>query len=731
MRFILRKFFDKKLDLRERLFHILALAGIGISGVVTIYAVIRQYGAGSTLISLFSCLLSIFLLFFSVTTGKYRVCYFITIFCIFLVVLPSLFFGAGGNFGEMPLFFVFAILFTVFMLDGIWGILIPFFELIVYSVMFVIAYLHPALLGNPESRRETFMDTLSSFILVSIALSISLFLHIRMFRRQQIELEAARTQALQANRAKSQFLATMSHEIRTPINIILGKNELIRRDCRSDKIAMYSREISESGKTLLSLINNILDVSKIEQSKFTLSLHHYDSENLINRLSTIGRALAAKYSLAFFLDMNDILPKTLTGDEEHILRIVTNFLSNAAKYTPKGSITLNVSTAESELTNVILLKLSVIDTGIGVDMDKLPYLFNPFTRIEDDNTKKIEGSGLGLAISKELAEMMNGSVSVNSKKGIGSTFTLTVPQQIALASQTGYVKESQTLSMFTALGARILVTDDHPANLKLLCEMLSNTEILIDTALSGEDCIRQVQEKHYDVILMDYMMPQMDGIETLKRLQALKGFQTPVIVVTANVLAETRETLQNSGFTRYISKPVSLSELFSALLDLLPKDKICMVTSDTLNEYHTNGLERIADLLGNSGIDLDDGLEYLSGDMTQYRQFAEIFSEGYLGERKELESAFATDDYQELRHKTHSLKGRAAQIGANGLSTTAARIEQQCKLLLHARATSDDTHKEFIRLLLPILYFEWQQVIEVLKEMEVRLGDKAKDTSRR
>jgi CheY-like chemotaxis protein len=370
---------------------------------------------------------------------------------------------------------------------------------------------------------------------------------------------------------------------------------------------------------------------------------------------------------------------------------------------------------------------------MGVDIDQLPYLFDPFVRVEDEDTKKIEGSGLGLSIAKELAEMMNGVVSVKSKKGAGSTFTLTIPQQIAFTSQLDSEKEYSSVPMFTAVGSQILVTDDHPANLKLLCEMLSSAEISVDTACSGDECIRFVKQKHYDAILMDYMMPVMDGVETLRRLQKMEDFHTPVIAVTANVVAGTRETLQKAGFVRYISKPVSLSNLYSALIDVLPENRIKLIASDMPNANQPINLEVIYDLLGDFGIDLNDGLEFLCGDITQYRQFAEIFSEGYQDERAEMENAFAGADFQTLRHKAHSLKSRAAQIGANDLSATAARIEQQCRRIAEHRLMMKDDENactELIRLLLPILFFEWQQAIEVLHKMEVHLSVKTEDFGR-
>ena len=397
------------------------------------------------------------------------------------------------------------------------------------------------------------------------------------------ELQKQKEIADSANETKSRFLANMSHEIRTPINAVLGFNEMILRESTEKAIRTYALDIQASGRTLLALINDILDFSKVEENKMELVPVQYELSSLINDLSSMVQDWTVKKGLHFTVNVDEHIPHLLYGDEIRIRQCVLNLLTNAVKYTRKGEVVLGVFFEKKDDTH-ILLGFTVEDTGIGMKQEDINKLFSPYRRIEEKRNRAVEGTGLGMSIVRQLLELMGSKLSVKSKYGKGTIVSFSVEQEVVKWEEIGSCAERFNEirnaeytyhELFHAPGARILVVDDTEMNLTVMASLLKKTQIHIDTALSGKKAIALTGENQYDVIFVDHMMPDMDGMETLRYIrESGKNTDTPVVALTANAISGARKMYLNAGFTDYLSKPVDGGRLERMLKSLIPEDKI-------------------------------------------------------------------------------------------------------------------------------------------------------------
>lgn len=389
--------------------------------------------------------------------------------------------------------------------------------------------------------------------------------------RDLFDIEKEKQVAVAASENKAKFLANMSHEIRTPINAVLGMNEMILRKSKDEDITEYAENIKRSSQMLLGLVNDVLDFSKIEAGKLEVVESNYTLPLLLKDVVFANQIRAQKKELEFKLEIDETMPSVLKGDEIRIKQILNNLLSNAAKYTEKGSVTFSAQGIWQE--NDFVLELSVKDTGIGIKKEDMEKLFSSFQRFELSKNRYIEGTGLGLNIAKQLTDLMNGTIEVSSEYGRGSCFTVRIPQEVIDTAPMGSIEGKRKVSSEKKPVAskelklpevKLLIVDDTRMNLIVMKELLKQTQVQLDTALSGTKCLEMTKTKKYDLILMDHMMPEPDGIETLHMLREDKENQnqnTPVVVLTANAVPGMREDYLKEGFSDYLSKPVEMAKL--------------------------------------------------------------------------------------------------------------------------------------------------------------------------
>lgn len=516
-------------------------------------------------------------------------------------------------------------------------------------------------------------------------------------------------QLVRANEAKSQFLANMSHEIRTPINGILGMDSMLLKECKDEVLREYAKNIQSAGQSLLSIINDILDISKIESGKLEILPIKYELFSILNDCYNLTKAKLQEKPLEFEIRVNENLPSWLYGDEVRIRQIINNFLSNAVKYTKQGKVTFCLD-YEQKSDEQIQLVISVADTGIGIREEDLGKLFTSFTRIEEKRNRNIEGTGLGLSLTKNLVDLMGGEVIVESTYGRGSCFTARIPQKIVDATPMGdfsrryqqYLSSSDddTLS-FSAPEAKILVVDDVEMNLKVVKGLLKETQIQIDTAASGRQCLERVKTTRYDVIFLDHMMPEMDGIETLQNMKLLKdnlNREVPVIMLTANAIVGAKEEYIQAGFTDYLTKPIQETELLAMLVKYLPEEHMevpgteeHMEVPETEEHMEVPGTEepgmavdtrksemsRMQQLEKLEGIDIRTGLLYCMNDEDFYVEMLGEYLESDL--MLDLEQVFSDEDWGDYRTLVHALKSTSLTIGAVHLSGQAKELETAAK----------------------------------------------------
>lgn len=498
-------------------------------------------------------------------------------------------------------------------------------------------------------------------------------------------MEREKQQAITSNEAKGKFLANMSHEIRTPINAVLGMDAMILRESDDDNIREYATNIQNAGQTLLALINDILDFSKIESGKMEIIPTNYEFSSMLHDVVNMIMIKAEDKGLKMNFNVDHELPFMLCGDEVRIRQILINLLTNAVKYTKEGSIGLTVTGKKDG--EDILLNFTVEDSGVGIKEEDIPKLFARFERIEEERNRNIEGTGLGMSITMQLLHLMGSELKVESEYGVGSRFSFELKQRIINDEPIGNLDErikklaaQQKYEVsFQAPEAHILVVDDNSINRKVFVNLLKQTKVQIDEAESGFKCIDLVKEKHYDIIFLDHMMPELDGIETLHRMKQMKGYpceNTPVVALTANAIQGAREMYLSEGFDNFISKPIRPDRLEKMIVELLPDELLNEDGSNEATEATTKKVEHEFPAI--EGMDWKIAMEHLV-DKELVMETVRDFYSTMTSEMEYLRGCYANIENDEMlknyRIKVHAMKSSLALIGINDLSEKARMLE--------------------------------------------------------
>ena len=514
------------------------------------------------------------------------------------------------------------------------------------------------------------------------------------------QLNIAKSQADKANKAKTDFLSSMSHEIRTPLNAIVGFSEYILTSNSLDEAKENANDIVEASNTLLEIVNGILDISKIEAGKIEIHNSSYDSYEMLDSIVKLGKGRLGDKPLDYRVNIAEDIPKTLFGDHANLKKIIINLLTNAIKYTDNGYIDFSVKCVRSGDTCRLIV--SVEDSGRGIKQKDINKLFTRFQRLDEDRNTTIEGTGLGLAITKQLVDLMGGTIVVHSTYGEGSKFTVAIDQKIS--NETLEDKKYNNIENLDLTGKKILIVDDNKLNLKVAAKVLEKYNPIVELIESGFECIEKVKTNNYDLILLDDMMPKMSGSETLVKLRLDPYFKTPVVVLTANAISGMEKKYLDQGFDGYLSKPIDKDQLNKILSTFIKVDNTQPVNNNEQVEEKQEVEQQVevveekkeeveqpneevtmnSDTKGNpeylksQGVDVDASLELL-GDMEMYNETLNAFVEENKDRINRIENNKNSGNMPDYAIDVHALKSDCKYLGFKKLAEIAYDHELKSK----------------------------------------------------
>ena len=540
------------------------------------------------------------------------------------------------------------------------------------------------------------------------------------------QLEKEKKRADVANASKTNFLANMSHEIRTPITAVMGMNELILRETKESATKQYAKDIQGAAKSLLSIINDILDITKIEAGKLTVITEEYDFNQVVKDVTNMIAFNAKVKNLDFEVLVDEHIPRGVMGDDIRLRQILVNLLNNAVKYTHEGTVTLEIRLLPSENEKIAKISFLVKDTGIGIKEEDLRKLCTPFERIEEKRNRNIEGTGLGMSITKQLLELLKSELCVSSVYGEGSEFSFVLEQEIVDAEPIGKMEEEMELAdeefrqVFEAPDAKILVVDDNELNRKVFAGLIKGTKIQIDEGANGKECIEKVKENAYDIIFLDHMMPEMDGVEALHIMKEMDDFPSkdaPVVVLTANAIVGAKEKYLKEGFYAFLEKPIDSQKLENMLLEMLD-DSLIKEASTPVAKQEPERKE----------LPFVEGLDWMYArthfhDDEHLVDAVAFFVQSIFVDAKELEHLFADIQTEagrkEYRIKVHSMKNSAATIGIVPLAGMAKVLEDAAR----------NGEVEVLEAMTPIFLERWNGYREKLDEFAPECPEDSKKSA--
>ena len=579
---------DSNVTLQERLFRLLTLVGLMGMTLAVIMGILNGESALNSIGMALGVIIFFVITYFSIHYHKIQMGAVLIGGLLVYLVLPFNFLTTGGIYGGGSSWYLLAMVFVALLVENKIKYILMGSELVISWGCYILAYLYPSVLAM-HTIEMAYLDSAISMTVVAVLIcGMILFQNFiyrsanRVARQQKKEIE-------ELNQAQNRFFSSMSHEIRTPINTIIGLNEMILRETVSDEVAADARNIQAASKMLLALINDILDMSKMESGKMDIIPVSYDVGVMLSDIVNMIWVRAKEKGLEFHINVDPTLPSNLLGDEVRIKQVLINVLNNAVKYTSEGAVTFSIQYRKQENGRAQVL-YSVTDTGMGIKKESLPYLFSAFRRVDEEKNRYIEGTGLGLSIVKQLVDLMDGDISVNSVYTKGTTFVITLPQKIVSENEIGEIdfearhmmnERKYYKTSFEAPKVHILIVDDNETNLMVEEKLLRDTKVQTETANSGAECLQKTLQNRYDVILMDHLMPEMDGIECLNKIRMQTGglnLETPVIILTANVGGENQQLYKQEGFDGYLSKPVTGGQLEAELLRHLPRELVTLTS---------------------------------------------------------------------------------------------------------------------------------------------------------
>lgn len=683
---LMGKLFREELDIHHRLLNLILSAAL-IGGVVSLAVTVVLGDYLTAVVVAILLLVVVFSLYLSVFHNQIKAATIMITSLANMVIFPWMYFCSGGMYSGMPIWFVLGLIFTWLILEGTVCYVMCVLNLVAMIGSILLGIYRPELVTQmPEGFMEN--DIIQAIVVVSCIIGAIFKYQTHTYEKQRKKILEQDKQLHVANEAKSQFLANMSHEIRTPINGIIGMNSMLLKNCDTcdvEEIREYAKNIQSASQTLLSIVNDILDISRIESGKMEIIPVEYELFSVLNDCYNMTKARAEAKNLDFELEIDSKVPSVLCGDEVHIRQIINNFLSNAVKYTREGKVILRMG-YEQMGSEHILLEIEVEDTGIGIRESDIDKLFLNFTRVDEQKNRNIEGTGLGLSLTKNLVELMGGEIHVTSEYGKGSNFIAMIPQQIVNSEPLGdftqkykqFIHSAETDNYaLMAPKAEILVVDDVEMNLKVAQNYLKQTGAKVDIAYSGEECLRMICKKKYDIIFLDHMMPEMDGMDTLKAMKQSKehlNVDTPVIVLTANAIVGAKEKYLEAGFSDYITKPIREDELMEMLHKYLAKELVEMKES----------IEHVADAVEQKTLEerfptlnIPVGMAYCMNDEPFFLEMIETYIRG--DKRELLAKEYAEETWRDYQTHVHALKSTSLNIGAEKLSEHAKALELAAK----------------------------------------------------